>query len=167
MTANLTTQFLTFIVDKEKYALNVSRVREILEYGNITRIPGMETFMKGIINLRGEVVPVIDLRAKFGLPENDQTKESSIIVSEIEKEGGFIITGLLTDSVEEVIDMDESSIEPAPKIGTTVNSQFIKGMGKHNEDFLIILDPDNLFRDQEISNLEQIGKTKSNGKEGD
>ena len=158
MTANLTTQFLTFIVDREKYALNVGKVREVLEYGNITRIPGMTEFMKGIINLRGEAVPVIDLRLKFGLDDSGRTMNSSIIVTEIEKGGELIITGLLTDSVEEVIDLDESSIEPAPKIGTTVDSRFIKGMGKYNDDFLIILDTENLFLEQETIDMEQSGK---------
>jgi purine-binding chemotaxis protein CheW len=156
MTNEAMSQYLTFFVSEEKYALSVNNVREVLEFSGTKKIPGMADFMKGIINLRGSVVPVIDLRQKFGLPDLAETRDTSIVVAEILFGQNLVVTGLLTDSVEEVIDLEENAIEPAPKIGTTVNSHFIKGMGKYNDDFLIILNLENLFQEHEIDTLEQI-----------
>lgn len=143
-------QYLTFKVDNEKFALNVANVREVLEFTNVTKVPRMPPFMKGVINLRGSVVPVIDLRLKFGLDAAEQTIDTSIVVAELKLEGSMIIMGLLTDSVEEVLDLMPESIEPPPKIGTAIDTQFIHGMGKVDDDFVIILNIDCILNETEL-----------------
>jgi len=140
-----TTQYLTFELDQETFALDVAKVREILDSPTVTKVPQTPEYMRGVINLRGSVVPVIDLRLKFGMAETEQTVNTCIIVVEIELEGELIILGALADSVQEVIDLEPEQIEPAPRIGTKLNTDFIKGMGKHNEQFIMILDIDKVF----------------------
>ena len=146
-----TTQYLTFELDKETFALDVAKVREILDSPTVTKVPQTPEYMRGVINLRGSVVPVIDLRLKFNMAETEQTVNTCIIVVEIELEGELIILGALADSVQEVIDLEPDQIEPAPRIGTKLNTDFIKGMGKHNEQFIMILDIDKVFSSVELS----------------
>jgi purine-binding chemotaxis protein CheW len=146
-----TTQYLTFELDKETFALDVAKVREILDSPTITKVPQTPEYMRGVINLRGSVVPVIDLRLKFNMAETEQTVNTCIIVVEIAVEGEQIILGALADSVQEVIDLEPEQIEPAPRIGTKLNTDFIKGMGKHNEQFIMILDIDKVFSAGELS----------------
>jgi purine-binding chemotaxis protein CheW len=144
-------QYLTFTLDNEQYAIGVAKVREVLEHTKITKLPRTAVFMKGIINLRGAGVPVIDLRLKFGLPETPITKDTSIIVMEVESQDGAVVVGALADAVHEVVDIDEKSIEPAPRFGTRLAAEFIKGVGKKDELFIIILDIDRIFNADEIS----------------
>lgn len=145
-----TTQYLTFTLVDEVFAVDVARVREILEITNITKVPQVPDFMRGVINLRGCVVPVIDLHLKFGMPETAQTVNTCIIVVEVEMEGENVVLGALADSVQEVIEMEPSQIEAAPHIGTHLRTEFLKGMGKHNEHFVMILDIDKVFSDAEL-----------------
>ena len=151
-----TNQYLTFTLDEEQYALSVLKVREVLEYTRITKIPKTAVYMKGVINLRGQGVPVIDLRSKFGLPEIENTKDTSIIVMEVEGNGGGVVLGALADSVQEVIELEPSQIEPAPRFGTRLATEFILGMGKKDEKFIIILDIDKIFNSEEVSLLNQV-----------
>jgi purine-binding chemotaxis protein CheW len=144
-------QYLTFTLDNEQYAIGVAKVREVLEHTKITKLPRTAVFMKGIINLRGAGVPVIDLRLKFGLPETPITKNTSIIVMEVESQDGAVVVGALADAVHEVVDIDEKSIEPAPRFGTRLAAEFIKGVGKKDDLFIIILDIDRIFNAEEIS----------------
>jgi purine-binding chemotaxis protein CheW len=153
MEASNANQYLTFTLDNEQYAIGVSKVREVLEHTKITRLPRTAEFMKGIINLRGAGVPVIDLRLKFGLPETPITKDTSIIVMEVESLDGNVVVGALADAVHEVVDIDEGSIEPAPRFGTRLSAEFIKGVGKRDEVFIILLDIDKIFNAEEISIL--------------
>ena len=146
-------QFLTFTLDNEQYAIGVAKVREVLEHTKITKLPRTAVFMKGIINLRGAGVPVIDLRLKFGLPETPITKDTSIIVMEVESQDGAVVVGALADAVHEVIEIDEKSIEPAPRFGTRLAAEFIKGVGKKDDLFIILLDIDRIFNAEEISVL--------------
>ncbi len=146
-------QYLTFTLDGEQYAVQVAKVREVLEHTKITRLPRTAEFMKGIINLRGMGVPVIDLRLKFGLPETPLTKDTSIIVMEVESLDGKIVVGALADAVHEVVDIEEGAIEPAPRFGTRLAAEFIKGVGKRDEGFIIILDIDRIFNVDEIAVL--------------
>jgi len=148
-----TAHYLTFELDREIFALDVSTVREILDSPTITKIPQTPEYMRGVINLRGSVVPVIDLRLKFGMPEAQQTVNTCIIVVEIALEGEVVILGALADSVQEVLDLEPEQIEPAPRIGTKLNNQFIKGMGKHNEQFIMILDIDRVFNNLELEEV--------------
>ena len=150
MEASNANQFLTFTLDEEQYAIGVAKVREVLEHTKITRLPRTADFMKGIINLRGAGVPVIDLRLKFGLPETPVTKDTSIIVMEVEGQDGNVVVGALADAVHEVVEIDEKAIEPAPRFGTRLAAEFIKGVGKKDDLFIIILDIDRIFNAEEI-----------------
>ncbi|MBV5340204.1 MAG: chemotaxis protein CheW [Deltaproteobacteria bacterium] len=146
-----TTQYLTFNLSDEVFAVDVGRVREILEITNITKVPQTPEFMRGVINLRGSVVPVIDMRLKFGMSETERTVNTCIVVVEVDMDGENIVLGALADSVQEVIEMESSQIEAAPHIGTHLNTDFIKGMGKYNERFVMILDIDKIFSGDELA----------------
>ncbi|MDD2853132.1 MAG: chemotaxis protein CheW [Desulfuromonadaceae bacterium] len=145
-----TTQYLTFNLADEVFAVDVGRVREILEITSITKVPQTPDFMRGVINLRGSVVPVIDLRLKFGMNETERTVNTCIIVVEVAMEGETVVIGSLADSVQEVIEMEPQQIEAAPHIGTHLNTDFIKGMGKHDSRFVMILDIDKIFSGAEL-----------------
>ena len=145
------TQYLTFVLDEEVFAVDVARVREILEMPSITKVPGVPGFMRGVINLRGRVVPVIDLHMKFGMQQTAQTVNTCIIVVEVEMDGENVVLGALADCVQEVIEMEPSQIEAAPHIGTHLKTEFLKGMGKHNERFVMILNIDKVFSGAELA----------------
>ena len=148
-----TVQYLTFKLEEEVFALDVSKVREILEYTSVTKVPQTPEFMRGVINLRGSVVPVVDLRLKFGMSRTEQTINTCIIVVEVDMDGETTILGTLADSVQEVIEMEPEQIEPAPHIGTKLNTDFIRGMGKHDNQFIMILDVDKVFSGEEIRSV--------------
>lgn len=152
-----TTQYLTFRLDEEVFALDISKVREVLDYTNITKVPRTPDFMRGVINLRGNVVPVVDMRLKFGMTRTEQTVNTCIIIVEISIEGETTVLGALTDAVQEVIELGPEQIEPAPKIGTRLNTEFIKGMGKRGDNFIIILDIDRVFSADELSLVQDAG----------
>ncbi|MEN6483854.1 MAG: chemotaxis protein CheW, partial [Syntrophobacteraceae bacterium] len=113
-----TTQYLTFRLDREVFALEISKVREVLDFTNITKVPQTPDFMLGVINLRGSVVPVVDMRLKFGMSATETTVNTCIVIVEIELDGEKTILGALADSVQEVIDLEADQIEPPPRIGT-------------------------------------------------
>lgn len=144
------TQYLTFRLGDETFALDVAEVREILDFTTVTKVPKTPPFMRGVINLRGSVVPVMDLRLKFGMSSTEQTVNSCIIVVELELEGDQVVVGVLADAVQEVIDLEPEQIEPAPKIGTRLNMEFLVGMGKHNGNFMMILDLDKIFQGADL-----------------
>ena len=144
-------QYLTFTLAGEQYAVAVGKVKEVLEYTSVTKVPRTLEFMRGVINLRGSVVPVIDLRLKFDLGETEKTIDTSIIVMEVEIGGETVVLGTLADSVQEVIGMDDAQIEPAPSIGTSIKTDFIQGIGKQDERFVMILDIDEVFSEDELS----------------
>lgn len=140
-----TRQYLTFKLADEIFAVDVAKVREILDFTSVTKVPQTPEFMRGVINLRGSVVPVMDMRLKFGMSGTEKTVDTCIIVMEMALEGDTIIVGSLADSVQEVINLEPDQIEPAPRIGTRINTEFIVGMGKQNEQFIMILDIDRVF----------------------
>lgn len=146
-------QYLTFTLDDEQYAIAVDKVREVLEHTKITKLPRTAQFMKGIINLRGTGVPVIDLRLKFGLAETPITRDTSIIVMEVVSQDSSVVVGALADAVHEVVEIDAASIEPAPRFGTRLSTEFIKGVGKKDDSFIIILDIDRIFNAEEMNIL--------------
>ena len=156
--AQNTLQLLTFTLDDELFAVEISRVREVLEYKGVTRIPRVPDFMRGVINLRGSVVPVVDLKIKFGIGSTKQTVSTCVIITEIDLGGEKIILGALADAVSEVIDLAGENIEPPPKIGTRLDTQFIRGMGKYNNDFVILLDIDRIFTEAELDAVTQPAK---------
>ncbi len=145
------TQYLTFRLGEEVFALDISKVREVLDYTATTKVPRTPEFMRGVINLRGSVVPVVDLRLKFGMPKTEKTVNTCIIIVEVTVDDETTVLGALADSVQEVMDLDPVNIEPAPKIGTRLDTSFIKGMGKRDGSFVIILDIDRVFSVSELA----------------
>jgi purine-binding chemotaxis protein CheW len=158
LTSNETNQYLTFTLDDEVFGLAIGKVREVLDFTTVTKVPQTPAYMRGVINLRGSVVPVMDLRLKFGMSKTVKTVNTCIIIAEIEMEGETTILGALADSVKEVLDLEPEQIEPAPKIGSKLRTEFIRGMGKHNEEFIIILDIDKVFSADEISAVQNVFK---------
>lgn len=150
------TQYLTFLLGDEVFSLEISKVREVLDYTIITRVPRMPAYLQGVINLRGSVVPVVDLRLKFGMPAADVTVSTCIIIVEAMVNDELVILGLLADSVQEVLELDQENIKPAPRIGTKLDTGFIKGMGRQNDRFNIILDIDCVFSSEEIDLVKEL-----------
>jgi purine-binding chemotaxis protein CheW len=158
-TAMETRQYLTFRLADETFAVNVAKVREILDFISITKVPQTPDFMRGVINLRGSVVPVVDMKLKFGMEETQKTVDTCIIVMEVTIEGETTIVGALADSVEEVLELEPGQIEPPPRMGMKLNSDFISGMGKLGEEFVIILDTDRIFTFEEVEALAEAGES--------
>ena len=156
-----TNQYLTFQLSEEIFALDIAKVREVLEYTKVTKVPQTPEMMIGVINLRGSVVPVIDLRLKFGMGMSERTVNTCIIIIEVSIDSEITLIGALVDSVKEVMDMDSDHIEPPPKIGTQLNTEFIKGMGKQNEQFVIILDIEKIFSVDELSMVQAVSNEAS------
>jgi len=146
-----TVQYLTFKLDDETFAVDVAKVREILDFSTVTKVPQTPDFMRGVINLRGSVVPVVDMRLKFGMSETEKTVDTCIIVMEIMLDSEIAVVGALADSVQEVLELEPENIEPAPRIGTKLNTDFLVGMGKQNETFIMILNIDKVFTLDELS----------------
>lgn len=149
-------QYLTFTLGKEKYGINIVNTREVLEATDLTRVPRMPEFMCGVINLRGSVVPVIDLKLKFDMENNGDNERNNVIVTEIDDlEGGDekLTIGIYTDSVQKVLTIEPEYIESAPKIGIPINTEFIHGMGKINDEFVILLNINKILSSQDLSLL--------------
>ena len=145
------TQYLTFTLDEELFALDIAKVREVLDFTSITKVPQTPDFMRGVINLRGSVVPVVDMRSKFDMPIAETTVNTCIIIVEVDIDGEGTVLGAMADSVQEVLELGPEQIEPPPRIGTKLKTDFIKGMGKRDDQFVIILDIDKVFSALELS----------------
>ncbi len=148
-----THHYLTFQLDSEWYAIEVLNIEEVLEYQHISRVPKMPAFMRGVINVRGNVVPVVDLRYKFGLTITEPGVDTSIIVLEVSLAGDTIRIATIADSVEEVVEISAEQVEPTPRIGTKLDTDFIEGIGKLDERFVVILDTDKIFSTQDIGKV--------------
>lgn len=146
-------QVLTFNLSEEIFAVEISMVKEVLEYTKITKVPNMPEYMLGVINLRGNVVPVIDLRNKFDMNEAKRTVNTAVIIVELPQDEDMIVIGALVDSVREVSTFARKEIDSAPKIGTKLNTEFLKGMAKLEEGFVMILDIDKIFTFEELGML--------------
>jgi purine-binding chemotaxis protein CheW len=138
-------QYLTFRLDRELFAVDIAKVREVLEFSTVTKVPRTPDFMRGVINLRGNVVPVVDMRLKLGLTQTERTVDTCVVIAEVDIDGERTILGALTDSVQEVVELDSANIVPPPRMGTRIDISFIRGMGKREEEFVIILDIDRVF----------------------
>ncbi|MDA1001361.1 MAG: chemotaxis protein CheW [bacterium] len=130
-------KFLTFRLRDEEYAIDILTVREIIGVQPITEIPQAPGFLKGVINLRGRIIPIVDMRTKFGFPEKEHDTETCIIVIVIEKTAA----GIIVDAVLEVLDIESDSLDPAPSIGETDSNQFVTGLAKIHDRLIILLDP--------------------------
>ncbi len=151
-----TRQYLTFQLGEEVFALDVCHVGEILEFTTVTKVPSTPDYMRGVINLRGSVVPVLDMKLKFGLTAIEKTVNTCVIVVEIPCEGETTVSGALVDSVQEVFELERDQIEPVPKIGAKLKTGFVKGMGKKDGHFVIILDIDKVFSSDELIEVQGI-----------
>ena len=146
-------KYLTFALAREEYGLEILKVREIIGYMDITAVPQTPDYVKGVINLRGQVIPVIDLRAKFGMKTTETTEETCIIVVEINQSGRKFSTGIVVDHVQEVLDIAGEDIEDAPKFDSSVNTDFILGMGKIGDSVKILLDIDKVLSSTDFDSL--------------
>lgn len=164
-TNNDSNHYLTFKLDEEFFTVEVSRVREILECVKITKVPDAPPFMRGMINVRGGVVPVIDLRIKFGLSSTERQATTRIIVLEIQRQEKVLVIGALADAVKEVIELASEQIVPPPDIGTRWKRDLIKGVGSHNEEFVMILDLDKIFSDEFIDTVLAEQTTEEGGEQ--
>ncbi len=145
-------KFLTFALSNEEYGIEILKVREIMGIMEITPVPQTPDYMKGVINLRGKVIPIIDLRLKFAMPEVEHTKETCIIVAEV----GTAQVGVIVDSVSEVTDIKGEDIEEAPSFGQGIDTNFIMGLGKTKKKIVILLDIEKVLETEELKMAEQI-----------
>jgi purine-binding chemotaxis protein CheW len=149
-------KYLTFGLGKEGYGLQILKVREIIGYMDITAVPRTPPYVRGVINLRGQVISIVDLRAKFGMSTVERTEETCIIVVEISQGGRKLSTGIVVDRVAEVLNIAADQIEPAPTFGAAVPTDFILGMGKVGQAVKILLDIDKVLGDDEVEALAQL-----------
>ncbi|MGE4420981.1 MAG: chemotaxis protein CheW [Pseudodesulfovibrio sp.] len=157
-------QFLTFTLGREIFALDIAKVREVLELTTVSEIPRTPEYLKGVINLRGHAVPVVDMRLKLGMSPIQQTVDTCIIILEVAFGDEPIVMGALVDSVREVFEMAESEIEPAPKMGAAIEASYIKGMGRQEDQFIIIVDVDSVFSEEELLAVKKMDEEKAQGK---
>ncbi|HEU0188926.1 MAG TPA: chemotaxis protein CheW [Gallionella sp.] len=150
-------QYLTFLLGGEMFAIPILNIKEIIEYGSLTTVPMMPEFIRGVINLRGSVVPVVDLSVRFGRKTAAVTKRTCIVIIEIESEGEQQDVGVVVDSVSEVLEIHRADIEQAPSFGARIRSDFIHGMGKIAGKFVIILNVNQVLSIDEMAMLGQVG----------
>lgn len=150
----LQTQYLTFVVGEEEYGVRILRAKEIIEYGVVTTIPNAPPFIRGVINLRGSVVPVVDLAVKFGGAALAPTKRSCVVVVEVERDGLQTVMGIVADRVTQVAELPEDAIEPAPSFGTGVRTDWLLGLGRTDRRFILLLNTDRVLTDLDIGQLD-------------
>jgi purine-binding chemotaxis protein CheW len=143
-------QYLTFFVSGEEYAVNILKVKEIIEHDTVTVVPNTAPWIRGVTNLRGNVVPVIDLAIKFGLPASQASKFTCIVITEVSYDGEKLTLGVMADSVSQVLDFSENQIETPPPFGTRVRIEFLLGMGRMGKKFCLILDIDKVLAADEL-----------------
>jgi purine-binding chemotaxis protein CheW len=149
-------QYLTFSLDHELFAVDIAKVREVLEFNSMTKVPRTPDFMRGVINLRGHVVPVVDVRLKLGLGMTPKTVDTCVVISEITVDGERTVLGALVDSVQEVIDLDSNHLAPPPHMGSRIDSTVIRSMGKRDDQFIMILDLDLVFAAEELRAFQSV-----------
>lgn len=150
-------QYLTFIVTDEEFAVPIMRVKEIIEYQALTKVPMVPDFIAGAVNLRGAVVPVINLAKKFGMDVRDINRRSCIVIMEVTVDEEVIVLGVLVDKVLQVLDIPNSNIEPAPTFGAKIKTEFIQGVGRIEDEFVIILSINDVLSLEEISVVGNVG----------
>jgi purine-binding chemotaxis protein CheW len=156
-----TRQYMTFKLGDELFAIDVAQVREVLELSQITKVPTAPSYMRGVVNVRGKATPVVDLRQRFGLPKGADTVSTRIIVMELDLDGEATVLGGVADSVQEVIELDPANINPPPRIAMRWRTEFIQGMGKRGDDFIIILDANAVFSSEELALVENAAPQES------
>jgi len=147
----LSGQYLTFRLDRELFAVDIAKVHEVLEYSSVTKVPRTPDFMRGVINLRGNVVPVVDMRLKLGLSQIERTVDTCVIITEVALDGETTVVGALADAVQEVIGLDDTDILPPPRMGTCIDLDLIRGVGRRDDQFIMLLDIDQIFSASDAS----------------
>ena len=153
-----TRQYMTFKMGDEWFAIDVAQVREVLEVSQITKVPTAPAYMRGVVNVRGQATPAVDLRLRFGLPKGTDTVHTRIVVMELELDGEATVLGGIADSVHEVIELEPAQIDPAPRIAMRWRTEFIEGMGKRGDDFIIILNVNAVFSSQDPAAMGEAGE---------
>jgi purine-binding chemotaxis protein CheW len=151
-------QYLTFTLGDEMFAIGILSIREIIEYGNLTEVPMTPPFIRGVINLRGAVVPVIDLSIRFGRQPRETTRRTCVVIIEVETEKGHQEMGIVVDAVSEVLEIPAAEIEPPPEFGTRIRNDFIAGMGKVNGNFVVLLDVSRVLSMEEVAVVAAMAK---------
>ncbi len=149
-------QYVTFSLGEELFGVEVTRTREILSLTPVTKVPQTPDYLLGVINLRGQVVPVVDMRLKLGMVAGAETEDTCIIVVEVQIDGEPIVVGALADAVREVLEIRSDQIEPPPRLGTRLKTEFITGMGKIDEQFMILLNIDRIFNSDELALVQDM-----------
>jgi len=149
-------QYVTFSLGEELFGVEVTRTREILSLTPVTRVPQTPDYLLGVINLRGQVVPVVDMRLKLGLPAGAETEDTCIIVVEVQIDDEPIVVGALVDAVREVLEIRSDQVEPPPRLGTRLKTEFITGMGKLEDQFIILLNIDRIFNSNEFALVQDL-----------
>lgn len=149
-------QYLTFMLGGESFAIRILAIREIIEYGGLTEVPMMPASIKGVINLRGAVVPVVDLAVRFGRQSGEITKRTCIVIVELESEGEQQVIGVIVDAVNAVLEIPATDIEPPPSFGAKIRTEFIAGMGKVNGKFVILLDVGRVLSVDDVAMLAEV-----------
>jgi len=152
-------QYLTFQLGREVFAMDIRSVREIIQFGAITVVPLMPEFVRGVINLRGAVVPVIDLQSRFGRSTAEVGKKTCVIIFDTVHDEEKVSLGLMVDAVSEVKEIAEADIEPAPQFGTSIEREFIRGMGKLGSAFIVILEPEKALNVEDMAALAQASES--------
>lgn len=143
-------QYLTFLVAGDEYAVGILQVREIIQYPTVTRVPRTPAWVRGAINLRGTVVPVVDLAVKFGLPPSDLGRSACIVLAEVKVDGEPMVMGMIADAVRQVVDLPAGSVQPPPSFGTRVKLDYLQGMGRVDERMVLLLDVDRVLSADEL-----------------
>ncbi|MCD6119114.1 purine-binding chemotaxis protein CheW [bacterium] len=153
---SLAGKYLTFVLGGETYGLEILKVQEIIGLMDVTEVPQTPDFVRGVVNLRGKVIPVVDMHRKFGLTETDDTELTCIIVVQVVRESGAIVMGVIVDEVSEVLDIEGSQIEPPPSFGASVDTSFILGMGKVGDTVMMLLDLDRVLSGEDLDAVREI-----------
>lgn len=156
-------QYLTFLMASEECAISLLKVREIIEYAAVTTVPQMPQWVKGVINLRGSVVPVVELAAKFGMEQKPVSKTTCIVIVETQFENHEIIVGLIVDAVSQVMELSAEEIQPVPDFGTRVKMDYLLGMARSGRKFALLLDVDKVMTAEELHNLSQVSAYAEDG----
>ena len=146
-------QYLTFVVGSETFAIGILRIKEIIEYGQLTAVPMMPPSVRGVINLRGAVVPVVDLSSRFFARRSETTRRTCIVILEVDGNDGTQVIGVVVDAVNEVLEIPAADIEPPPNFGARIRSEFIDGMARLGQRFVIVLDPNRVLSIDELAQL--------------
>lgn len=160
-------QYLTFFLANGECAISILKVREIIEYDTITTVPKIPQWMRGVINLRGSVVPVVDLAAKFGMEQKSVGKTTCIVIVEAQFENQQTTVGLIVDAVSQVMELSDDDIQPVPEFGTSVNMDYLIGMAQSGKKFALLLDVDKVLTTEELRDLSKVSSSVENADLGE